>query len=146
MHASHSFKRGEPPNDCSPRRSPSSESAASSGASREAVAANDLAAIGVLNRVLEAGLAVPDDMAVVGYDDMPFAGSEALSLTTVHQPIELMATQCIDSLEARIEVPSSTGVRVLLSPHLVARRTTLGSKFGSAAIPSRKAAGPRRRR
>ena len=49
-------------------------------------AANDLAAIGVLNRVLGAGFAVPEDVAVVGYDDMPFAGSEALSLTTVHQP------------------------------------------------------------
>jgi DNA-binding LacI/PurR family transcriptional regulator len=49
-------------------------------------AANDLAAIGVLNSVLGAGLKVPGDIAVVGYDDMPFAASETLSLTTMHQP------------------------------------------------------------
>jgi DNA-binding LacI/PurR family transcriptional regulator len=44
-------------------------------------AANDLAAIGVLTSVLGAGFQVAGDIAVVGYDDMPFAASKTLSLT-----------------------------------------------------------------
>src|ERR1700751_2695143 len=94
-------------------------------------AANDLAAIGVLNSVLAAGLKVPGDIAVVGYDDMPFAPSETLSLTTMHQPIDRMATLCIDCLIARIQDPDGPGARVLLAPHLVARRSTLGSECDS---------------
>ena len=111
-------------------------------------AANDLAAIGVLNTVLGAGLKVPEDIALVGYDDMPFAASETLSLTTMHQPIDRMAMQCIDCLIARIQDPDGPGTRVLLSPHPVARRSTLGSKFDSEATQERRsqAAGPRRRR
>ena len=111
-------------------------------------AANDLAAIGVLNSVLGAGLKVPEDIAVVGYDDMPFAASETLSLTTMHQPIDRMATQCIDCLIARIQDPDGPGTQVMLSPHLVARRSTLGSKFDSEETQERQsqAAGPQRRR
>jgi DNA-binding LacI/PurR family transcriptional regulator len=111
-------------------------------------AANDLAAIGVLNSVLGAGLKIPGDIAVVGYDDMPFAASETLSLTTIHQPIDRMATQCVDCLTARIQDPNGPGIRVLLSPHLVARRSTLGSKFNSQVTQEfqRQVAGPRSRR
>jgi DNA-binding LacI/PurR family transcriptional regulator len=111
-------------------------------------AANDLAAIGVLNSVLGAGLKVPGDIAVVGYDDMPFAASETLSLTTMHQPIDRMATQCIDCLIARIQDPDGPGTRVLLSPHLVARRSTLGGKFDPEATQQRRSRGttPHRRR
>ena len=53
-------------------------------------AANDIAALGVLNTVLESGLSVPQDVAVVGYDDMPQAGTETISLTTMRQPIDRM--------------------------------------------------------
>ena len=94
-------------------------------------AANDLAAIGALNSVLGAGLKVPEDVAVAGYDDMPFAASETLSLTTMHQPIDRMATQSVDCLIARIKDPDGPGTQVMLSPHLVVRRSTLGSKFDS---------------
>ena len=99
-------------------------------------AVNDLAAIGVLNSVLGAGLKVPGDIAVVGYDDMPFSQpAETLSLTTMHQPIDRMATQCIDCLIARIQDPDGPGTRAPLSPHLVARRSTLGGKFDPEKHP-----------
>jgi len=106
--------------------------------------ANDLAAIGVLNSMLGAGLKVPEDIAVVGYDDMPFAASETLSLTTMHQPIDRMATQCIDCLIARIQDSDGPGTQVMLSPHLVARRSTLGSKFDTEATQERQSHGRRR--
>jgi DNA-binding LacI/PurR family transcriptional regulator len=101
-----------------------------------------------LHAPASAGLKVPGDIAVAGYDDMPFAASETLSLTTMHQPIDRMATQCIDCLIARIQDPNGPGTRVLLSPHLVARRSTLGSKFDSEVTQERQsqAAGKRRHR
>jgi DNA-binding LacI/PurR family transcriptional regulator len=110
-------------------------------------AANDFAAIGVLNHVLSAGFAVPGDVAVVGYDDMPFAGSETLSLTTIRQPIDRMALQCVDCLLARLQTPDAPGMRVLMSPTLVARRSTLGyqSDARAAREPERRRAGARGR-
>jgi len=95
--------------------------------------ANDLSAIGVLNCILTAGLTVPGDVAVVGYDDMPFAGSETMSLTTIHQPVDHMATQCIRNLIGRIQRPEEPSMRVLLAPTLVARRSTLGERFKTKA-------------
>jgi DNA-binding LacI/PurR family transcriptional regulator len=92
-------------------------------------AANDLSAIGVLNCILKAGLAIPDDVAVVGYDDMPFAGSETMSLTTIRQPVDHMASQCIRSLIGRIQTPEEPGMRVLVAPTLIARRSTLGDRY-----------------
>jgi hypothetical protein len=79
---------------------------------------------------------------------MPFAASETLSLTTMHQPIDRMATQCIDCLIARIQDPDGPGTRVLLSPHLVARRSTLGGKFDPETTRKRQSQGatPHRRR
>jgi DNA-binding LacI/PurR family transcriptional regulator len=93
-------------------------------------AANDLAAIGVLNAVLQSGLVVPDDVAVVGYDDMPFAGSETMALTTIHQPTDRMAAQCVRSLLQRMQNPEEPGMRVLMAPTLIARRSTLGVESG----------------
>jgi LacI family transcriptional regulator len=48
--------------------------------------ANDLIALGILKRLTEAGVAVPQDMAVVGYDDVSFASMLSPPLTSVRQP------------------------------------------------------------
>lgn len=87
-------------------------------------ASNDLAAVGVLNHVLKSGLSVPGDVAVTGYDDMPFAGSETLSLTTMRQPIDKMASQSVDVLMARMEHPQDPAMHVLIAPSLVVRRSS----------------------
>jgi DNA-binding LacI/PurR family transcriptional regulator len=87
-------------------------------------ASNDLAAVGVLNRLLQMGINVPRDMALCGYDDMPFAGSETLSLTTVRQPIDRMGSQSVDLLLARVQKPNDLAMHILLVPTLVVRRTT----------------------
>lgn len=87
-------------------------------------AANDLSAIGVISRLLKEGLSVPRDMAVVGYDDIPFAESETMSMTTVKQPIQYMANQSIDILVSRMRTPEEPAVHMLVSPSLIVRRTT----------------------
>lgn len=90
-------------------------------------AANDLIALGILNHVLSEGLSVPKDIAIVGYDDMPLAGSQTISLTTIRQPIERLAEQSIAALTG----PSGDGpfaaLRILVAPELIERRSTLGT-------------------
>ena len=56
-------------------------------------AANDLTAVGALRALRERQLRVPDDVAVVGYDDVPIAVDADPPLTTVHQPLEAMGRQ-----------------------------------------------------
>ncbi len=85
---------------------------------------NDLQAAGVLNRLLKAGVRVPDDISLVGYDDMPFAESETMSLTTIRQPIDHMARQSLDILLSRLERPNEPAVHILIAPALVVRRST----------------------
>ena len=51
-----------------------------------AFCANDLLALGLLQQVVASGLRVPDDLAIVGYDDIYFAGAAAVPLTSVRQP------------------------------------------------------------
>lgn len=85
---------------------------------------NDVEAAGVINRLLKQGVQVPNDIAVVGYDDIPLADSETMSLTTIRQPIDHMASQSLDILMSRMERPNQPAIHVLLAPALVARRTT----------------------
>lgn len=87
-------------------------------------ASNDLQAAGVLNRLLKAGLQVPKDIALVGYDDIPIAESETMSLTTIRQPIVSMVNQSLDILVSRMERPNEPSRHVLIAPSLVVRRST----------------------
>ena len=89
-------------------------------------AGNDFAALGVLNTLLERGYSVPRDVAVVGYDDMHLAGTQTISLTTMRQPMHRMATLSIQALSNRMRFPKEPAVRILVSPELIERRSTLG--------------------
>ncbi|MFF3663809.1 LacI family DNA-binding transcriptional regulator [Streptomyces olivochromogenes] len=91
--------------------------------------ANDLLALGILQALYEAGLRVPDDMALVGYDDIEFAASAAVPLTSVRQPAGSMGEQAARLLIAET-APQSTLHRhehVVLRPELVVRRSTVGA-------------------
>ena len=89
-------------------------------------AANDFAALGVLNALLERGHSIPQDVAVVGYDDMPQAGTQTVSLTTMRQPMERIATQSLQALSNRMRSPKEPAVKIMVSPILIERRSTLG--------------------
>jgi len=93
-------------------------------------APNDLAALGVLNVLLERGHLVPQDVAVVGYDDMPEAGTQTISLTTMRQPMDRIATQGIQALSNRMRAPKEPALKILVSPILIERRSTLGKPAG----------------
>lgn len=92
------------------------------------VVANDLAAIGALAALRARGLAVPDDMSVVGYDGMRILDS--LDLTTVAQPLAEMGRVAAGLLMERIARPSSPSVHRQVETRLIARGTS-GSAPGS---------------
>ena len=89
---------------------------------------NDTMALGVLRALAERGLRVPDDVSVVGFDDIPEAGYYTTPLTTVRQDFGEVGRQALNVLVERMQEASAAGPRVLVSPELVTRQ--------SAAPPS----------
>lgn len=88
-------------------------------------AANDIAAIALIEAVERLGASVPDDVSVVGFDGIELGGLSRIGLTTVAQPRERMAEIGIHLLMDRIESgPAPPPRHVLLEPELVVRTTT----------------------
>jgi len=87
------------------------------------LAANDQMALGLLRRVHEAGLDVPHDLSVVGFDDIPESAYFTPPLTTVRQDFGELGRRCLHLLLARIE-GEGTPSRVVVAPELVVRAST----------------------
>ena len=86
------------------------------------------ATLGVLRH--ELGLRVPEDVAVVGFDDVPMAAWPEYNLTTVRQRMGRLVARTVDSVLARIEDPALPASRVVIEGQLVRRGST---RPGSAA-------------
>jgi len=84
---------------------------------------NDLMALAVLNAARKAGIRVPAQLSVIGFDDIELASWEAFNLTTVRQPLVEMARTAVDLLAARIESPQDA-IRRLRFPSLLVRRNS----------------------
>ncbi|NUP17608.1 MAG: LacI family DNA-binding transcriptional regulator [Streptomyces sp.] len=84
----------------------------------------DIVAMGVLEAVSEAGLSVPGDLSVAGYDNTTFAALGQISLTSVDQAGGEIGRNAARLLLERIEHRGKPSVQVKLSPTLVVRRTT----------------------
>lgn len=89
--------------------------------------ANDMVALGVLQEVVRGGLRVPEDIAVVGYDDLELAAASIIPLTTVRQPRRLLGRTAVEMIMRLIEQPNSSvdpgERRVVLDPELVVRES-----------------------
>jgi LacI family transcriptional regulator len=84
--------------------------------------ANDLLALGLLQEVMRAGLRVPDDVAIVGYDDIDYAGASAIPLTSVRQPRRGLGRRAAELLIEEIESPAEhRHQHVVFQPELVMR-------------------------
>jgi LacI family transcriptional regulator len=88
--------------------------------------ANDLLALGVLQALYAAGVSVPEEMAIIGYDDIEFAGAAAVPLSSVRQPSAEMGQMAAGLLVE--EITAAPGQhrhrRVVLEPELVVREST----------------------
>jgi len=88
------------------------------------LASNDLTAIGALRAIRRNGLHVPDDISVVGFDDIALAEFAEPPLTTVRLPREEIAGKAFEALLASLRDISRMGVEYLISPQLVVREST----------------------
>jgi DNA-binding LacI/PurR family transcriptional regulator len=89
-------------------------------------AANDQMAAGVLRAAAELGRRVPEELSVVGFDDLDFAPFLSPPLTTVRQDLAAVGRRCLEHLVARIEGPSESAevTSRFVRPELVVRAST----------------------
>jgi ABC-type sugar transport system substrate-binding protein len=87
-------------------------------------AANDLSAAGALGRVEDAGLEVPLDVAIVGYDNTGLAAMHHLSLTTINQPRREFGRIATQLIFERLDEGRTIAVHHVVAPTLVVRRTS----------------------
>ena len=87
-------------------------------------AGSDLQALGVMEAVRALGMHVPDDLSVVGYDDIPLAQWVSPRLTTIRQPLMRMAEEATRLVIRMQEAPLETVPRMDLATSLVVREST----------------------
>jgi LacI family transcriptional regulator, galactose operon repressor len=85
--------------------------------------ANDVVALGALNAARGLGIAVPDELSIVGFDDISMAGWELIRLTTVRQDLRRMGEIAVELVLDRIADPDRAARRVVLPAELVRRAT-----------------------
>jgi DNA-binding LacI/PurR family transcriptional regulator len=91
-------------------------------------AASDLMAAGALGVLVATGRRVPEDVALVGYDDSPIAAATQPPLTSVRQPIEEMGPEAVHLLLDAIERADRPPRRVVLATDLVPRASSAGQE------------------
>lgn len=98
--------------------------ASSAGRPTAVVAGNDLLALGVYHSLRRHGLRCPDDVSVVGFNDMPFAGDFQPAMTTVRTPHFQLGSESARILLDQIDDSGSTPVRLVLPVELIVRAST----------------------
>lgn len=97
-------------------------------------AANDLLAIGLLQGLMAAGIKVPDDVAIIGYDDIDFASAAVVPLSSIRQPAYSMGESALDLLLEDAKQLSQgkqpLARLVVFQPELVVRQSTQPSHRG----------------
>ena len=91
-----------------------------------AFCANDLVALGLLQQTILSGQRVPDDLAIVGFDDIDFAAAAAVPLTSVRQPRHELGVAAAGLLRDEATDPDHVHQQLTFTPELVARASTLG--------------------
>jgi LacI family transcriptional regulator len=85
---------------------------------------NDLSAIGAIWAFREAGLCVPQDISVVGFDDVPLAVFSNPELTTIRQPLQRMGQIAAKTLIDQIEAKAEFQPEIVIEPELIVRAST----------------------
>lgn len=98
---------------------------------------NDMVAFGLIQTLMQSGVRVPEDVSVIGFDDIPFASVYTPSLTTVRYPSEqtgrLAAMMLIDSISSNKGLDA---LEMQLTPQLIVRQTTMERSGGAGPNPA----------
>ena len=88
--------------------------------------ANDMMALGMLQTFERAGMAVPTDIAIVGYDDLAWSEISMIPLTTVRQPRHLLGYTAVEMIMELLDHPNQkvNARHVVLDPELIVREST----------------------
>jgi DNA-binding LacI/PurR family transcriptional regulator len=90
--------------------------------------ANDIMAIGCLDAARDLGVSVPDEVSVVGFDDIPMASWSAYSLTTVSQEVDAMIDETLTLMHEKIKAPDSEAATRLVPGKLKIRGSVRGTE------------------
>jgi LacI family transcriptional regulator len=96
-------------------------------------AANDSMAVGALSALRRAGIRVPDDVAVGGFDDIPIAAYLSPALTTVQVPIAELGTHALEALLGAVQAPGAHEARQEVLPTRLVVRRSCGAPATAAA-------------
>ena len=88
------------------------------------VVANDLMALGAMQQFKAAGLHVPEDISIVGFDDISFATLSEPALTTVCSPRAEIGRRALEALLLTVDKPNQQGVEVRIPTYLIKRGST----------------------
>ena len=86
-------------------------------------AASDLMAIGAIRAARETGFKVPEDIAFVGFDDLPMASLSNIQLTTMRQPVVQFGAQAVETLIDQIENGNTSPHRIIMDTELIIRES-----------------------
>ncbi len=98
------------------------------------VCANDAVAVGVIRNLKQLGVRVPEDVSVVGFDDIPWAKLMDPPLTTVRQPLAAIGAAAVRLLLERMADPQRAARQVVLPVELVVRGSTAPATSGAAQV------------
>jgi LacI family transcriptional regulator len=96
-----------------------------------AICANDLMALGLLQEMVRHGVRVPDDLAIVGYDDIDYAGAAAVPLSSVRKPRQELGRRAAELLIDEARGDGHRHEQLVFEPQLVVRESSMVRK-GSA--------------
>jgi LacI family transcriptional regulator len=102
------------------------------------VVANDMMALGVLHECRAAGVSVPGDLSVVGFDDIALAALSYPSLTTVSLSRHILGRGAVEALLATLDHPERTGIAVPVPTALVVRDSAGPARQAPKAVRRRR--------
>ena len=90
-------------------------------------ASNDLLALGLLQSLVSGGrMLVPDEIAIIGFDDIPFAAAAAVPLSSIRQPSRMIGRTALRIVLEEAADATSIPRQTVFPPELVIRRSTTG--------------------
>ena len=91
---------------------------------------NDTIAIGAIKAIREAGYSIPEDISIIGFDDIPFSSTTMPALTTMRISRSAMGEMAVSILRRRMKHPDEPRMRLLLGGKLIVRNSTRAVKEG----------------